>query len=94
MSECSGVIACHRLVLPSADTVVMSARAYNAFILEFSKSHPHAPTAIQKETKPDKQQQCENVQEPSGHVGPLQRRKLAKGRHDGRSRADEAIEQC
>lgn len=89
------MITCHRLTIPAAIPVTMTAGAYNAFALKFSKSHPYAPTTVQEETKSDKQQECENVQEPPGHAGPLQDRKLVKGRHNGRSslsgRGDRAV---
>lgn len=80
--------------LPSADTVVPTVRAYNAFSLELSESHPYPPAIVQKETKPDNQQECEDVQKPSGHVRPGKRRKLVKGRHDRRPRVNKATKQC
>lgn len=68
----------------------MSSGAYNSFILELSKPHPHAIPIVQKETKADKQHKNKNVQEPPGHVSPRKGKKLVHGRHGGCSKADEA----
>lgn len=91
-SEWSGVITCRKLISTLySDTVMTSARTYNAFFLKLSESCPHSESIVQKENESDKQHERKYVQEAPGHAGPRMGERPVNGIHGGRSRADEAI---